>query len=133
MKGQANYGVNGDVFSANGRYVVGLAQFDRPATTILILETRDFWPDLGTWTFGWNYDQGGGSLPFWHSKGGNYTFADGHAKFFRLQQTIAANSFMWNLSNDPNTDCPAGSPYCVSPGGAYDLVALANAIPPAYR
>ncbi|MGQ9738187.1 MAG: DUF1559 family PulG-like putative transporter [Armatimonadota bacterium] len=73
MKGQANYGVNGDVFNANGRYVVGLAQFDRPANTIMILETRDFWPDLGTWTFGWNYDQGGGSLPFWHSKGGNYT------------------------------------------------------------
>lgn len=102
--GEANLAMNGDVFNANGRYVVKLASFQAPASTILHLETRDFWPDLGTWTFGWNYDQGGGSLPFWHNKAGNWAFADGHAKYERLQQTISASAFQWNLSADPNTE-----------------------------
>jgi prepilin-type N-terminal cleavage/methylation domain-containing protein/prepilin-type processing-associated H-X9-DG protein len=30
-----------------------------------------------------------------HSQGANYTFVDGHAKWFRLEQTIDPNNFLW--------------------------------------
>jgi prepilin-type N-terminal cleavage/methylation domain-containing protein/prepilin-type processing-associated H-X9-DG protein len=33
--------------------------------------------------------------PFRHSEGSNYTFADGHAKWYRFQATIAPNRYLW--------------------------------------
>jgi len=33
-----------------------------------------------------------------HTGGSNYTFADGHSKWFRFEQTINPNNFMWGKS-----------------------------------
>ena len=48
-----------------------------------------------------------------HSGGANYTFADGHAKFKRLEQTIDPNNFLWGEKwlPAPFQDSPLG-PTC---------------------
>jgi len=33
-----------------------------------------------------------------HTGGSNYTFADGHSKFFRFEQTVNPNNFLWGKS-----------------------------------
>jgi prepilin-type processing-associated H-X9-DG protein len=43
--------------------------------------------------------------PARHSGGANYTFADGHAKFYRFDQTINPNRFLWG-----RTYFPTGQP-----------------------
>jgi len=69
-----NYADNGNLFGDS----VAMAAITYPATNVQVLETRDFWPDLGTWTIPWNYAPGpGGSLPWWHTGGGNWGFGDG--------------------------------------------------------
>lgn len=39
--------------------------------------------------------------PARHSAGGNYMFADGHAKFQRFEQTIDPNNFLWGRTYFP--------------------------------
>jgi prepilin-type N-terminal cleavage/methylation domain-containing protein/prepilin-type processing-associated H-X9-DG protein len=46
-----------------------------------------------------------------HTKGANYSFADGHAKWFRLEATLRPDNFMWGEYFYPkeapwNTNCP---------------------------
>jgi prepilin-type N-terminal cleavage/methylation domain-containing protein/prepilin-type processing-associated H-X9-DG protein len=127
----ANYAVNGNLFDPGGPK---LASIQYPATTIDVLETRDFWPDLGTWTIGWNYNANGGSLPFWHNTAGNWAFADGHVKWMKLAATIAP-TFMWNPDNDPNEWSNWGGDPCASGpnNGAAFVACLLKEIPPAYR
>jgi prepilin-type processing-associated H-X9-DG protein len=33
-----------------------------------------------------------------HTGGSNYTFADGHSKWFRFEQTVNPNNFLWGKS-----------------------------------
>lgn len=128
----SNYAYNGDAFNIGSTQSRKMSWVQAPADMILLLETRDYWPDLGTWTINWNYDQNGGSLPFWHNKGGNWAMADGHAKWFRLQATLSP-TFHWYNSvrdylNDHGTDmgCPTGTDQ--------DFVnCLLNNIQPAYK
>ena len=125
-----NYADNGNLFGGP----VSMASIQYPATTIQVLETRDFWPDLGTWTIGWNYDHNGGSLPFWHNTGGNWALADGHAKWYKLAATLSP-TFLWNPDNDPNEWSNWGGDPCASGpnNGAAFISCLLNEIPPAYR
>ena len=90
---RSNYACNGNIF--------GEARSDsaitRPSELIMLLETRDYWPDLGTWTISWNYGDGGGAIGFWHNGTGNYGFADGHVKVLKLSQTLQyQDNFMWD-------------------------------------
>lgn len=125
-----NFADNGNIFGN----AASLASIQYPASTVQILETRDFWPDLGTWTIGWNYDRNGGSLPFWHNGGGNWGFGDGHSKWLRLSATISP-TFMWNPDNDANEYSNWGGDPCASGdnNGAAYVRCLLNEIPPAYR
>ncbi len=48
---------------------------------------------------------GGGSFPHLiyvnagrHSNGNTFTFADGHSKWYRVEQTLSCNSFLWGKS-----------------------------------
>ncbi|HZP85125.1 MAG TPA: DUF1559 domain-containing protein [Chthonomonadaceae bacterium] len=127
-----NLAMNGDVFNVDSRNPKPLAWIEKPAELLLLVESRDFWPDLGTWTIEWNYDRDGGSLPFWHNKGGNWGFTDGHAKFMRLAATLSP-TFLWYNSvradiNDrgPVSGCDA------STDQAY-IGCLERKIPPAYK
>jgi prepilin-type N-terminal cleavage/methylation domain-containing protein/prepilin-type processing-associated H-X9-DG protein len=128
----ANYADNGNMFGGS----VKMAAVQFPATNVQVFETRDFWPDLGTWTIPWNYNPGpGGSLPFWHTKGGNWGFGDGHAKFMRLSQTLAP-TFMWNPNNNADEWSNWGGDPCdqgAQGKGAQFVACLQNEIPPAYR
>jgi prepilin-type processing-associated H-X9-DG protein len=129
---EMNYADNGNLFDPGS---VNQASITCPATTIDVIETRDYWPDLGTWTFGWNYQPGsGGSLPFWHNTGGNYTFADGHAKWSKLAATIAP-VFMWEPNNNANNWSNWGGDNCAAGNnnGLAFTNCLQNELPPAYR
>jgi prepilin-type N-terminal cleavage/methylation domain-containing protein/prepilin-type processing-associated H-X9-DG protein len=127
-----NYADNGNMFGG----AVALAAVTYPATNIEVFETRDFWPDLGTWTIPWNYNPGpGGSLPFWHTGGGNWGFGDGHAKFMKLAATIAP-TFMWEPNNDANQYSNWGGDPCSQGAqgmGPQYVACLLGEIPPAYK
>lgn len=47
-----------------------------------------------------------------HSSGANYTFADGHAKWYRVEQTIDPANFLWgaNWYPAPFQNSPLGAP-----------------------
>jgi prepilin-type N-terminal cleavage/methylation domain-containing protein/prepilin-type processing-associated H-X9-DG protein len=94
----ANYCCNGNVFSDP----VKMAAIVRPAHQMEILETRDFWPDLGTWTMNWDYGDGGGAIGFWHSSGQNVGFSDGHVKWFKIRQVLDPDC-MWCNTDTTNT------------------------------
>lgn len=49
-----------------------------------------------------------------HNQGANYTFADGHAKWLRVEQTIDPNSFLWGdrFLPTPFVPNPLGAPPC---------------------
>lgn len=109
----ANYCYNGNFFTP----ARSQAEIESPAQLIMVLETHDYWPDLGTWTLGWpNPNNPVGPYPA-HSNGMNFCFADGHVKWMKLGQTIAP-TFMWD--NPSNV-------------GNYDIQGLLNSIYPDYR
>ena len=70
--------------------------------TILILETlQDCCPDIGPWIL----DSGEG-LKDWfqaHQKGHNWIFADTHAKWMRISQTMTPNE-MWHNDSQIGPD-----------------------------
>ncbi|MEJ5251747.1 MAG: DUF1559 domain-containing protein [Chthonomonadetes bacterium] len=118
FKGLANYASNGHI----SWYVRTLAYFQKPASTIMVLETHDMWPDLEAWTIPWQYYNGTcGSLPFWHNKSGNWAMADGHVKWMRLAATLAPE-FLWDNEPTNYPDQPA-----------WTVQGLLDAIPPCYR
>lgn len=136
---ESNLAVNGDVFNneihsrIDPQHLPRQSWIQRPSELILIVETRDFWPDLGTWTFPWEYDSQAGSLPYWHNKGGNWAFADGHVKWMRLASTVSP-VFLWYNSvrqdiNDRQIDY-CGAPYV---SDSQFVRCLLSVIPPAYR
>ncbi len=56
-----------------------LAQFQRPATTVLLVDE--------SWTLNDGYFAPGADIPSWaHNDGANFAFADGHAKWMRQEQ-----------------------------------------------
>ncbi|MCC6731045.1 MAG: DUF1559 domain-containing protein [Chthonomonadales bacterium] len=118
-RGFANYASNGHWSWYDNR--LGLAYFEKPAGIILLVDMRDFWPDMEAWTIPWNFGDGYGAIGCYHSRGNNWAFVDGHVKWQRIAQTLAPD-FQWN--NYAETDMP-GIPYTVA--------GLQAAIPPACR
>ncbi len=71
-----------------------LPEIDVPANLILLLESRIYYPDLGSWAIPWfagaNNTQGVFQS---HAGGLNWLFCDGHAKKLKFASTCKAN--MW--------------------------------------
>ncbi len=94
---RSNYADNGNLYGNP----VKLAAIQYPASTIDVLPTRDFWPDLGTWTIAWNYDSNYGSIGCWYNGGGTWAFVDGHAKWMKIAQTLSP-TYMWDWWDSPS-------------------------------
>lgn len=125
-----NYCDNGNLFGG----AVNDATIQFPATTIMNFDTRDFWPDLGTWTIGWNYDSNYGSIGCWYNGGGNWAFVDGHVHWNKIAQTLAP-TFLWNPDNNANEWSNWGGDPCASGNnnGPAFVACLEREIPPACR
>ncbi len=94
---RANYCCNGNLFNGAYRSDAEISRAQQPAKIIMFCETRDYWPDLGTWTIEWNWGDGGGGLGFWHNTMQNYAFCDGHVKMLKLSATLESQpNFMWD-------------------------------------
>jgi prepilin-type N-terminal cleavage/methylation domain-containing protein/prepilin-type processing-associated H-X9-DG protein len=81
-----------------GSRAVSLASFSNPANSVVICESRATWyADIGPWSLPDDWGDGGNAFAFWHSRGGNWIFVDGHAKWLRPEQTItdAEETCMW--------------------------------------
>ena len=97
---RSNYSYNGNTFNIGPKgSPKKMAQIDAPADLLMVIESRDFWPDLGNWAYPWNFGDGMGSLGCWHGGGGNWTFADGHVKWEPLSKTFAPN-YQWKQPPD---------------------------------
>jgi len=79
-----------------------LSEIKDPASLICILESRASYPDLGYWMLAGDMEPGKGWFQS-HQKGCNWIFADGHAKWLRIQNTIVPKQ-MWKQSGDPKFD-----------------------------
>jgi prepilin-type N-terminal cleavage/methylation domain-containing protein/prepilin-type processing-associated H-X9-DG protein len=107
-----SYAYNGYVF--NNDSGTSLAKITAPANTIMLIETRMEYPDLGLWVMPW--DLGGvfglaGAGPFTTHNGMiNWAFADGHVKPYKLAATI--KPWLWSDAADPNNPDP-GDPTVV--------------------
>lgn len=127
----SNYAYNGTTFWAfgpngapdgttNGQNDLGVSlhglslfTLRRPAMTFAVLESRAGYPDLGNWTIGSDWGDGGGAIGFWHRSGSHWAFADGHAQWERLPNTFNANCWWHNLDpsiQDSHPDWYAGMP-----------------------
>jgi prepilin-type N-terminal cleavage/methylation domain-containing protein/prepilin-type processing-associated H-X9-DG protein len=87
---------------------VPIAEVDKPATSIAILETYNGPDGTNDWEkgaltehFNYNYDKHRDDLFAGHNGFSNYLFADGHAKGLRATQTLnqAAGWSYWNKAN----------------------------------
>jgi prepilin-type N-terminal cleavage/methylation domain-containing protein/prepilin-type processing-associated H-X9-DG protein len=87
---------------AKGSRGVPMASFEKPANSLVICESRATWyADIGPWSLPDDWGDGGNAFPFWHNRGGNFIFVDGHAKWLRPEQTVAdqQEDCMWAHSN----------------------------------
>ncbi len=96
-----------------------LATNPRPATILLILESRWGYPDMGQWTLGWDTD-GTRQLGAFQAHNGlpNWSYWDGHAKAVKPVNTVGALNYaageaptddqQWTwLSSNSGYDTPA--------------------------
>jgi len=90
----------------SGRAELTLRNVRDPKETMVLLETRAIYPDLGDWTVFWDYGDGGGPLPFWHQNqghnGGNWAMADGHVRWSKLFDTGNPDCWWHNIDEQPN-------------------------------
>jgi len=83
---------------------VKMSSIPRPATIIQVLESREYFHDLGTWCVdGWRIWFDGNKGWFTSHNGvSNWTFHDGHAKAIKVCATFGA--LRWNLGDTPPDD-----------------------------
>lgn len=94
-------------------------QAPKPSKTVLLLEKGsrpifDYADSVAEWfdqTYGYSHDSPNN---FWHGKGKNFTFADGHASFFYYPSGPFSydypNFTAWSTAAYPNN--PGGKGYC---------------------
>ncbi|MBD3175293.1 MAG: prepilin-type N-terminal cleavage/methylation domain-containing protein [Armatimonadia bacterium] len=80
-----------------------LASYTRPSTSMLVLESREFYPDLGPWTLEWRawFDRERGVI-LSHNGMTNFSFADGHVKALKPQRTVG--DLNYTQDQEPTTD-----------------------------
>jgi len=108
-----SYAYNGYMF--NRGIDTPLAKITAPANTMMVLETRMEYPDLGLWNFPWDLSgvfglKGAGAFNS-HNGRINFAFADGHSKAMKLAATISPN-WLWSDAADPKNPDP-GDPTVV--------------------
>jgi prepilin-type N-terminal cleavage/methylation domain-containing protein/prepilin-type processing-associated H-X9-DG protein len=103
-------------YAPNGR---NLSSVPRPASLIMVLESREWYPDLGTWTMNWRvwFD---GSKGIYTSHNGmcNWAFYDGHVKAMKPYVTFGtlnwqpgdtpADDFLWEWWPGPDSNVLRG-------------------------
>lgn len=98
------YAYNGDAFWGDytNLNIKKVSSIKSPASIIFIVESRLGAPDINTWMIGtanWQYWRNDPKTQKgWyqtHSKGVNFVFCDGHAKWYRMQQTFSPAQ-MWD-------------------------------------
>ncbi len=80
-----------------------LAEINDPSNLILLLESRESYPDLGDWFIPNRGPDGGSEGPFQSHNGGcNWLFSDMHAKHLKLAATC--ENHMWTEQYPDGTD-----------------------------
>ncbi len=89
-----------DGYAASGRK---MADTPRPSTSLLTMESRYEYADLGTWTLPWRawLDNNKGAYTS-HNGQCNWSFMDGHAKAMKPQRTFGA--LAWANGEVPDDD-----------------------------
>ncbi len=103
-----SYAYNGSFFHEGSAGVPmrprDLSEIKSPSELICILETRGSYPDMGDWALDPSYNVAPGKgLLQTHSKGCNWIFADTHAKWLKVPQTITPRQ-MWLQTGNPTAD-----------------------------
>jgi prepilin-type processing-associated H-X9-DG protein len=80
----------------------------------MLLETRNVFPDLGSWLVQHKASDGGGSLGFWHDHGANWGKVDGHVEWATVPGSGAPECW-WHDARAPTYN-GYGSPTPVSYG-----------------
>lgn len=92
-----------------------LVQVFRPSQTIMMLESKATFPDLGDWMI--NARDGGdpangveaepdtGPIGYWHFGGANWTMVDGSVKYMKLSETYDPYN-MWRNTSRPEAISP---------------------------
>lgn len=105
-------------FAPTGR---SIAAVTRPASIIMVLETRYEYVDMGTWTIEWNNFRGVGAgkgAYTSHAGKSNWLFFDGHVKTIRPCATFGqlawapgatpADDFLWEWYSGPDSNVLRG-------------------------
>ena len=85
----------------NGKSELTLRNVGQANQTILLLESRGYWPDLGDWTVGWSsWPDRAGPLSYWHRGGANWAMADGAVRWMKLFDT-GNSDCLWHIVPEP--------------------------------
>ena len=93
-----------------------LSEPTRPATLVMIIESREWYPDLGTWTLPWTvwFDGSKGMFNGHNSAKSAWCFYDGHVKAINACATfgalnwapgqVPADDFLWEWWSGPDSN-----------------------------
>jgi len=81
----------------------GIAQVTRPASIIMVVESRFMYPDMATWTIGSDGGYWDNAQIIHGGKKSNYIFYDGHAKAYNPCQTFG-DLTKWKPGDTPPDD-----------------------------
>jgi prepilin-type N-terminal cleavage/methylation domain-containing protein/prepilin-type processing-associated H-X9-DG protein len=89
--------------SVSAQWYGTLGSVTRPGTIIMVMESREFYADMGTWTMPWRawFDNSKGIYTS-HNGMSNWGFVDGHAKAIKAPRTFG--SLTWLLGQEPTDD-----------------------------
>ncbi|HSV73600.1 MAG TPA: DUF1559 domain-containing protein [Chthonomonadales bacterium] len=97
-----------------------LAAVTRPATILMVIESREFYSDLGTWTLNWRvwFDSAKGMYNGHGTGKANWAFFDGHVKALNPCTTfgalnwapgqVPADDFLWEWWSGPDSNVLRG-------------------------
>ena len=118
---EANYAYNGATFwnlaasRTDTDQLIATPRILRPSRLVLMLESREWYPDLGDWQMFpsaaegqiTRFKDGGGSIGFWHNGGGHWAMADFSTQWFKVADTYRERCLWHNVPNDdPLVDNP---------------------------
>lgn len=116
---EANYAYNGSVLwrwspigapdgSDDSRYglpnpraeLTGKSLRGLDDSTMMVIESRYYWPDIGDWWIGGSLGDGKGPFSYWHRGGGNWAMADGSVRWAKMYDTFSPDCW-WHLIDEP--------------------------------
>ncbi|MEX2215007.1 MAG: prepilin-type N-terminal cleavage/methylation domain-containing protein [Phycisphaeraceae bacterium] len=86
----------------NGKSQLTLRNIVSPESTMLLLESRGYWPDIGDWALPWDtWPDGGGPVGHWHRVGSNWGMADGSVRWSLVYDTGNPDCW-WHITPEPS-------------------------------